>query len=133
MAIVELQSSQDGAVLSFSVTGRSKLETSFEVSVRTPWFSGKASASTYVAGSPSNLFRSMATEWKGWKKPKTWADLEDRVKFSATSDFTGHVKLAVELAGPDYDSRLKAIVVFEAGQLARMATDMEELLPPNAP
>lgn len=132
MATVELKSSQDGAALSFSLTGRSKEEISFDVSLRTPWFSGKAPASTYMVGSPSKLFREMANEWKGWADPKTWADLEDRVKFSAVSDSIGHVKLAVELAGPDYEFRLKAIVVYEAGQLERMANDIEELLPADA-
>lgn len=48
-------------------------------------------------------------------------------------DSTGHIKLAVELAGPDYDSPLRAIVVYEAGQLARMASEIAELLLPNAP
>jgi hypothetical protein len=86
-----------------------------------------------MVGSPAQLFREMANEWKGWKTPKTWADLEDRVKLSATTDSTGHVSLTVELAGPDYDSRLKAIVIYDAGQLERMATDVEELLSANAP
>lgn len=136
MASVEFKASEDGATLTFVVTSRSKQETSFDVLVRTPWFSGKAPASTYVAGSPTTLFREMAHEWNGWKKPKTWADLEDRVKLSAMSDATGHIRITVELRGPDYDSGLKAILVFEAGQLERMAADIESVLPEsvtNAP
>ena len=133
MNAVEFKSSEDGAALSFVVTARSKDDISFDVSVKTPWFSGKASASTYLSGSPAKLFREMANEWKGWKKPKTWSDLEDRVKLSATADSTGHVRIAIELAGPDYDSKLRAIVVYEAGQLDRIANDIAELLSPNAP
>lgn len=86
-----------------------------------------------MSGSPAKLFREMANEWKGWNKPKTWSDLEGRVMLSATTDSTGHIKLAVELAGPDYNSRLRVIVVYEAGQLERMASEVAELLPPNAP
>ena len=136
MDTVDLRAREDGAVLTFAVTSRSKEEISFDVFVRTPSFSGRAAASTYVSGSPAALFREMARDWKGWKEPKTWADLENRVKLSATSDSTGHIHFVVELRGPDYDSRLKAILVYEAGQLDRMATDIADLLPEsfaNAP
>jgi primase-polymerase (primpol)-like protein len=131
---VEFKSSEDGAAISFAITRRwQDDDTSFDVTVKTPWFVGRAEASTHVSGSPAKLFREMANEWKGWKNPKTWADLEDRVKLSASSDSTGHVRITVELRGPDYDSALKAIIVYEAGQLDRMATEIAELLPPDAP
>jgi hypothetical protein len=133
MDAVELKSSEDGAVVSFLVTSRSKDEIGFDVAVKTPWFSGKATASTYFSGSPAKLFREMANEWKGWKEPKTWSDLEGRVMFSATSDPTGHVRLNVKLRGPDYDSALEVIVAYEAGQLDRMADEIAQLLSPNGP
>lgn len=132
MNTVELKASEDGATLTFAVTSRSSEETSFDVLVKTPWFSGKAPASTYFSGSPAMLFREMASEWKGWEKPKTWADLEDRVRLSATSDSTGHIRVAVELRGADYESGLKATLVYEAGQLERMASDVASLLPETA-
>lgn len=95
---------------------------------KTPWFAGIASASTYFVGSPSTIFREMASEWQGWKGLKEWKDLDARVTFAAQSDSTGHIDLIVELAGQDYDSHLRVVLQYEAGQLEGMANELLQLL-----
>jgi hypothetical protein len=74
---VEFKSSTDGSILRLAITNRYDEEIEFEVGVSTPWFSGRAPASTYVCGSPSIMFRAMALEWQGWKSAKSWADIEN--------------------------------------------------------
>jgi Family of unknown function (DUF6228) len=70
----------------------------------------------------------MALDWRGWVGEKNWKDIDQRVSFSATSDQTGHISIAVELTGYDYESRLRVILCFEAGQLDDLATSVEEVL-----
>jgi hypothetical protein len=125
---VEFKSSTDGSILRLAITNRYDEEIEFEVSVSTPWFSGRAPASTYVSGSPSIMFRAMALEWQGWKSAKNWADIENRVCLSSTMNPLGHVSIVVELNGQDYDSKLRVIVQFEAGQLSEIAGAVEDLL-----
>ncbi len=74
------------------------------------------------------LFLEMAAERKGWSQKKTWTDLEGRVSFEATCDLTGHVTLIVTLVGEDYQSRLRAIIKYDLGQLEKMAGDLSLLL-----
>jgi hypothetical protein len=128
MADLEFISPNDGSVLSLTVTRRSEGETDFDVGVNTPWFSGIASASTYMSGSPAVMFGEMASAWTGWKGQKQWGDLEGRVEFFATSDSTGHVALTVKLVGHDYDSSLVVVLKFDAGQLEGMAKAVSQLL-----
>jgi hypothetical protein len=92
MTEVEFKSPQDGSVLRFEVKARYRpdVEFDFEVSVSTPVFQARASASTYLNGSPCPMFDAMAEEWQGWKGVKSWQDLERRVTLSARSDLTGH-------------------------------------------
>ena len=73
------------------------------------------------------MFKSMASEWKGWNNEKTWNDLEDRVIFSARSDSTGHTAMTVKLA--DDDTSFKTVLYFDAGQLEVMANEISALLP----
>jgi len=70
----------------------------------------------------------MADEWQGWKGSKSWKDLEDRVSLSGTTDSTGHVSLTVDLAGQDYETRLRVVLEYEAGQLDAMASSVAGLL-----
>lgn len=128
MDSVTFKSPNDGSLLIIQVTDRREGEIEFEVSVRTPWFSGRAPASTYVNGSPSAIFKAMALEWRGWTGEKSWQDLDQRVSFSARSDSTGHISVSIELTGQDYDSRLRVILRFEAGQLDDMASLLEGVL-----
>ena len=128
MTSLELKSPRDGSILGLRVVSRDAEEVEFEVSVRTPWFTGRAHASTFMNGSPSAMFRAMAQEWRGWKEAKSWRDLEDRVALSGITDSTGHVSITVELTGQDYESRLRVVLGYEAGQLEEMANGIAELL-----
>ena len=98
------------------------------MSVKTPWFSGVAPASTYMNGSPAAMFCEMANTWTGWKGQKNWSDLEGRVEFLASSDSTGHVALTIKLVGQDYDSNLLVVLKYDAGQLDSMAKAISQLL-----
>ena len=128
MKQIEFKSSDYGSTLTFDVTERTSDEISFNVSVKTPWFYGIAPASTIHVGSPAQLFREMAAERNGWSQEKTWIDLEQRVSFEATCDLTGHVNLIVTLAGQDYESRLRAVIKYDLGQLGKMSDDLSLLL-----
>ena len=123
-----IKSSSDGATLTFTVISRSSDDVAFDVQVITPWFSGRAPASTFMNGSPSAFFKDMATSWRGWSGAKTWEDLECRVQLIATSDALGHVSLVVELEGQDYDTRLRAKLLLDAGQLEGAASSVEQTL-----
>jgi hypothetical protein len=133
MESLELKSPHDGSTLTFTITSREPPEADFDIAVRTPYFTGIAGASTYMVGSPETMFRSMATEWKGWKGAKEWRDLEHRCALSASSDLTGHVKVVVTLHDPTHESELKCIVEFEAGQLESIAKSVHTLFRINAP
>nr|WP_315233726.1 DUF6228 family protein [uncultured Albidiferax sp.] len=121
MSILELKSPHDGSVLAFQVTRRDGAETEFEVSVRTPWFTGRAQASTYHNGSPTGMFSAMAREWRGWAGEKHWQDIDNQVSLSATTDATGHIGLTVELRGNTQGNLLRTILQYEAGQLEEIA------------
>ena len=127
MSQLELKSPRDGSVLKFSVVSRSADEVEFEVSVRTPWFTGRAPASTYFNGSPGSMFDAMAREWRGWQGQKSWQDLEASVSLIGESDSTGHVRLTVELKA-HYEDRLRVVLEYEAGQLEDMAHAVVDLL-----
>jgi hypothetical protein len=116
--------SHDGSLLAFTVTNKFEDGIDFNVQVKTPFFSGVAPSSTFMAASLGEWFKSMADEWQGWKGEKKWGDLESRVLLSATTDSTGHIKLKVTLAGQDYDSELRVNIMFDAGQLESMAHDV---------
>jgi hypothetical protein len=61
MADLDFKSPKDGSVLSLTrIRKTSDSETDFEVTVKTPWFSGVTPASTYFSGSPSTMFCAMA-------------------------------------------------------------------------
>jgi hypothetical protein len=74
------------------------------------------------------MFRDMANEWQGWNGAKSWEDLERRVSLSATTDSTGHVSITVDLTGQDYETRLRAVLEYEVGQLEEMARAVKGLL-----
>ena len=125
--MVQFKSSTNGATIKFSVLHRYHDGIEFSVDVQTPFGSAKSAASTYFSGSPALMFKSMASEWKGWKNEKTWNDLENRVFFSARSDLTGHTKMTVKLA--DDESSFETVLYFDAGQLEAMANEISALLP----
>lgn len=82
---------------------------------------------------PEEFFRSMASQWDGWEGTKEWSDIEQRTLLAASSDLTGHIKIAVTLNGPLYDNHLKCIVQFEAGQLESIAKSVYLLFAGRAP
>ena len=124
MSRLELKSSEDGALLTFTITQKSEDCIDFDVRVKTPFFTGTAPSSTFMAVPLEVWFRSMALDWTGWANEKRWEDLESRVSLSATSDSTGHIRITVTLTGDDYDTHLRANLMFEAGQLEGMADDV---------
>lgn len=129
MDIAEFKSYRDGSTLVFRRTSsRENDEVEFDVVVQTPFFSGIASATTFMNGSPSSMFVEMAKEWRGWNGVKSWEDLEGRVKLAAECDHLGHTQLFVELVGGDYESRLRAVIKFDAGQLDLMAQSVIEVI-----
>jgi hypothetical protein len=127
MTRLEFKSPADGSLLVFEVTERQPGETMFDVEVRTPRFSGRVPASTYVHGAPAVLFREMANDWAGWTGEKSWTDLESNVELTATTDRLGHVSLRIRLTGDGGEPQLSACLNFDAGQLALMADDIEQL------
>jgi hypothetical protein len=125
--MVEFKSSDNGATINFAVIRGGNGGTEFYVEVKSPFGSAKTKSSTYFHGSPAALFKSMAVDWKGWKKEKVWSDLESAVVLTARSDSTGHTKLTVKLT--DYESNFETVLVFEAGKLESMANEIATLLP----
>ena len=74
------------------------------------------------------MFRAMEANWQGWQGEKTWVDIENRVSLSSKINPLGHVSIAVELNGQDYDSKLRVVIEFESGQLTNMANAVVDLL-----
>lgn len=128
MQIAEFKSPRDGSVLSFLKTSTSRDEVGFEVSVKTPHFSGSCSTSTFMNGSPASMFSEMAKEWQGWSDVKRWSDLEGSVKLEAQCDKLGHITIKVELRGQDYESMLRTVIEFEVAQLDSMAESVVDVL-----
>lgn len=128
MDIAEFKSNRDGSTLVFRRTSSHENEVEFDVAVQTPHFSGTASATTFINGSPSSLFVDMARDWRGWNGAKTWEDLEGRVKLKAECDRLGHTKLFVELVDGNHESRLIVVIEFDAGQLDQMAQSLIEVV-----
>lgn len=126
---LELKSPHEGSLLTFTITNKFEEGIDFNVRVDTPFFSGTAPSSTFMAAPLAAWFQDMADDWKGWKGEKKWGDLESRVLLTATSDSTGHIKMKVTLMGPDYDSELGVNIMFEAGQLEGVARDVALLFP----
>lgn len=124
MNCLELKSPHEGSLLTFTIISRFEDGSDFNVRVETPFFSGNAPSSTFMAVPLAAWFEEMASDWTGWKGEKKWGDLENRVLLSATADSMGHIKMRVTLAGQDYDSELRVNIMFEAGQLEGMARDV---------
>lgn len=121
---LELKSPHEGSLLTFTIIRKFEDGIDFNVRVETPFFSGTAPSSKFMAAPLAEWFDEMASDWKGWKGEKKWGDLESRVLLSATADSTGHIKIRVTLAGQDYDSELRVNIMFEAGQLEGMSRDV---------
>ena len=71
-----------------------------------------------------DFFRDMARDWKGWVGVKDQGSLEGHVSLEATSDSSGHIRLAVRLRGAEVRSSwfAESSIVLEAGQLESLAS-----------
>jgi Family of unknown function (DUF6228) len=125
--MVEFKSSDNGATIKFTLIDSFADGMNFMVEVNSPFGSAKIHSSTYYSGSPAILFKSIASEWKGWKGDKVWGDLESGFVLTARSDSIGHTELTVKLT--DYLSSFQTVLIFEAGQLEKMSIEIEKLLP----
>ncbi|MEO8881932.1 MAG: DUF6228 family protein [Devosia sp.] len=124
----------EGATLSFSIERRERGEVEFLTRYSDSHFGGQIVSSDYMSGSPAELFRAMATEWRGWEGEKGWEDLEGRLKLRAVIDSLGHVNLSVEMTRYSPLGKLAGEVNIDAGQLEDIAIEMEALFnPPFAP
>ncbi len=126
---VTIKSSHDGTSLEFS----DRVGDYFVASLRGPGFHG---CGRVYADEPSHLegfYLDLAAHWQGWVGEKQWDSLEGELRFTATSDSTGHTTLGVRLrSGPyPYDWTLSAALLLDAGQLESIAKKMKEFLIPH--
>ncbi len=78
---------------------------------------------------PGDFLIQLAKDWRGWEGEKAWASLEGELRFSATSDSTGHTYLVAsahtrEDSEPTY-TKLIVTYAIEAGQLGQIAKDAQ--------
>ncbi len=127
MSKVIIKSANTGAKLEFSEVGNEYctvtfLSTFLSASHRVWFYTGDCERLV-------SLFMEMAENWIGWEGAKTWAAIEADFSLSCTSDKLGHIILEVELVKRDAPElwSAKFNVDVEAGQLAKIATEMKEL------
>ena len=122
-----IKSAHDGTTVEFSdFTGGY-----YRVGLSGPDLHGVCQVYAYEPGTgPDKFFRDLATSWRGWQGKKEWSSLEGELRFSATCDSTGHTSLSVRLrSGPyPFDWSLSAVLLIEAGQLERVASDIEKFV-----
>src|ERR1041384_5591920 len=94
----------------------------FEVVLSEPNFRGMLKVYQPDSPLPTELFRDLARNWKGWDGKRLWASIEGELTLSATCDSAGHTMLTVELRRQTRDAwRLLGHLVLEAGQLDEIA------------
>lgn len=77
------------------------------------------------------LFNEIARDWKGWDGKKEWESIERSLALSAVADRAGHTYLTVELQVPDFNGwYARAVLTLEAGQLQKIARDVERFFRP---
>ena len=123
---VEIRSARDGVVLTLSEfvgDDHSSLADSFLVSIKNRELRVETRASSFMSASLSHYFQDIADNWRGWDGKKKWGTLEGEFELSATSDKTGHTRLAVFLRAPytGYHWELRYALELEAGQLESIA------------
>ncbi len=125
----EIRSTRDGLVLTLSnfvQEDSSALSDSFLVSLKNHEIRAETRASSFLAPSLGAYFQDIAANWRGWKGEKKWGTLEGEFELTATSDSTGHVKLAVFLRAPHtgFHWELRSALELEAGQLDAIAYEV---------
>ena len=122
-----IKSAHDGTALEFSDFAGSY----YRVRLSGPNFNGVCQVYAYEPGTgPDKFFRDLAADWRGWQGKKEWSSLEGELRFSATSDSTGHTNLSVWLrSGPyPFDWSLSGVLLLEAGNLEQIASEMESFI-----
>ena len=124
---VVIKSAQDGSVLELDRTTRSD---TFRARLSGRGFEG--AVEVYELGPPKHLaafFRDLAVHWRGWPGEKHWGSLESQLSIRAKADSTGHAYLDIELRGGTVqDWRLRGSLLIEAGQLDKMASEIESFV-----
>jgi len=132
MSICRIKSVADGTVLDLSEPIRSRageLE-QFTVSVDAPNMSAVVKVYAFQARSLAPFFADIAQSWRGWSGTKQWSSLEGEFELQAKADRLGHVTLGFTLRS-GYDSHdwcATGAIELEAGQLDRIAVDVEEFV-----
>ena len=101
----------------------------FNACIENNRFSAQVEVSTYLVGSPEHFFADLATHWRGFDGAKEWAELDDHLRLTATTDSTGHIYLEVVMRNYEVPEnwKVEATLTFEAGQLAPLARAIERL------
>lgn len=122
-----------GSKLRITTTRITKSETEFRVSIEKSWAKAEIVTSTYVVGSPVELFRDLAKHWQGWTGEKSWEDLGRRLTICATCNLTGHIYIRVTFRKLYEEDQVVLNLEYEAGQLERISSKVSWLfkMPPN--
>jgi hypothetical protein len=121
---VTIKSAEDGSVLELHRTQRSD---TFRAHLRGRGVDG--AVEVYELGPPKHLaafFHDLAVHWRGRQGEKCWSSVESQLSIRARADSTGHTYLDVEFRGGScHDWRLRGSLVVEAGQLDKIASEIE--------
>lgn len=81
-----------------------------------------------------DLFESIAHDWRGWERERSWSSIEGEFSIAASTTKAGKVTLAVALTHNDGedDWRLTVPIFTEAGQLERIAREVVSFFRENA-
>lgn len=77
------------------------------------------------------FFQEMSNNWKGWSGVKAWKSVEGDLKFDATHDNLGYIKLKVSLIrnqGEEDESKFVGNLKIELGSLEQLAADVKMIL-----
>jgi hypothetical protein len=122
-----IKSTHDGTTLEFS----ERAGDYYRITLNGPDLRGACLVYAYEPASHlSEFFRDLATNWRGWQGKKEWSSLKGELRFTATSDSTGHTSLSVLLrSGPyPFDWSLSAVLLVDAGNLEQIASQVEKFL-----
>jgi Family of unknown function (DUF6228) len=124
---VIIRSAQDGSVLELHHTERPDI---FRTRVRGRGL--EATIEVYEIGPPKHLghfFRDLAVHSRGCLEEKRWGSFDKQLILTAKSDSTGRTDLHVELRGGlFYEWRVEGSLSIEAGQLDKIASDVESFV-----
>jgi hypothetical protein len=124
---VIIRSAQDGSVLELHHTERPDI---FRTHIRGRGF--EATVEVYEIGPPKHLghfFRDLAVHSRGLLEEKRWGSFDQQLILTAKNDSIGRTDLQVELRGGlFYDWRVEGWLSIEAGQLDKIASDVESFV-----